>query len=232
VSPVANAIAIPVVSLAVVPLAIAGAFLPVPFLLDVAHAIMLALMSPLEWLAELPLAMLESHAPAAWTVIAAVAGCAWVLAPRGTPLRSLGLVWMAPMFAVAPPRPRRARRGSMCSTSATASRWWSAPRITRVYDTGPGWNADVDSGNRIVVPFLRGEGIRTLDGVVVSHADDDHLGGAIRSRHRARPRGPLSSLRDDDPISHRFPAIRALRVGPALDVGRGGVLDAILPAAM
>ena len=34
-----------------------------------------------------------------------------------------------------------------------------------------------DSGNRIVVPFLRGEGI-ALDGVVVTHADDDHSGGA------------------------------------------------------
>src|SRR6185503_11150854 len=98
VSPVANAIAIPVVSLLVVPLAIAGAFLPLPFLLDAAHAIMLVLMSPLERLADLPLAMLESHEPAAWTVFAGVAGCAWLLAPRGTPLRSFGAAWIAPML--------------------------------------------------------------------------------------------------------------------------------------
>ena len=62
-------------------------------------------MSPLERLADLPLAMLESHAPAARTVAAGVAGCAWLLAPHGLPMRSLGAVWVAPMFAVAPPQP-------------------------------------------------------------------------------------------------------------------------------
>ncbi len=105
VSPLANAIAIPVVSLVVVPLAIAGAFLPLPFLLDAAHAVMLALMSPLERLSDFPLAMLESHAPAPWTVMAGVLGCAWLLAPRGVPMRSMGVVWMAPMFTVVPASP-------------------------------------------------------------------------------------------------------------------------------
>src|SRR5262249_18847016 len=66
--PIANAFAIPLVSLVVVPLTIAGAFLPLPFLLDAAHALMLGVMAPLEWLAALPLAMLESHAPAPWTI--------------------------------------------------------------------------------------------------------------------------------------------------------------------
>jgi competence protein ComEC len=92
VSPLANAFAIPLVSLVVVPLTIAGAFLPLPMLLDAAHGLMVAIMFPLEWLAALPLAMLESHAPAAWTVVAAVVGCLWLLAPRGFPLRPCGAV--------------------------------------------------------------------------------------------------------------------------------------------
>jgi len=78
VSPLANAFAIPIVSLVVVPLTLAGAFLPFPALLDVAHAIMAWCMGPLEWLAELPLAMLESHAPRGWTVAAALVGVAWL----------------------------------------------------------------------------------------------------------------------------------------------------------
>ena len=40
------------------------------------------------------------------------------------------------------------------------------------YDAGPAWSADIDGGNRIVVPFLRGEGVARLDGVVISHADE------------------------------------------------------------
>jgi competence protein ComEC len=205
VSPLANAIAIPVVSLLVVPLAIAGAFLPLPFLLDVAHGIMLALMSPLERLADLPLAMLESHEPAAWTVAAGVAGCAWLLAPRGVPMRSLGAAWFAPMFAFAPPSPHEGEAWlDVLDVGNGLAVVVRTAHHALVYDTGPGWNTDSDSGNRIVVPFLRGEGIRALDGVVVSHADDDHSGGAISIAGSRSPSWLLSSLRETDPIHVAF----------------------------
>ena len=45
------------------------------------------------------------------------------------------------------------------------------------YDTGPAMGG-VDAGEMIVVPFLRGEGIRYLDRMILSHADADHAGGA------------------------------------------------------
>jgi competence protein ComEC len=205
VSPLANAVAIPVVSLVVAPLAIAGAFLPAPILLDAAHATMLALMSPLERLADLPLATLESHAPSAWALAAGTIGCAWLLAPRGVPMRSLGVAWVASLFAFAPsvPRPGEAWLDVLDVGNGLAV----VVRTTRhalVYDAGPGWNADADSGSRIVVPFLRGEGIRTLDGMVVSHADDDHSGGAISVAGARAPPWLLSSLRDDDAIHLAF----------------------------
>jgi hypothetical protein len=98
------------VSLVVVPLTLAGAFLPLPLLLDAAHTIMTWCMGPLEWLSELPLAMLESHAPAGWTVAAAVAGVAWLLAPRGVPMRACG--------------PCGWRRCSRCSAIAGAGEAW------------------------------------------------------------------------------------------------------------
>lgn len=44
-------------------------------------------------------------------------------------------------------------------------------------DGGPRSPAGGDAGRRVVVPFLRRQGARTLDVVVVSHADADHLGG-------------------------------------------------------
>ena len=205
VSPIANAFAIPLVSLVVVPLTIAGAFLPLPWLLDGAHLLMTWVMVPLEWLAGLPLAMLESHAPAAWTIAAAAAGCAWLLAPRGVPLRSAGAVWIAPMFAVLPPAPAPGEAwlevldvgNGLASVVRTASH-------ALVYDTGPSWNADADSGNRIVVPFLRGEGINRLDGVVVSHADDDHSGGAASIAYSRAPGWILSPLEPDHLLHGAF----------------------------
>ncbi|MDP3032325.1 MAG: MBL fold metallo-hydrolase, partial [Rhodocyclaceae bacterium] len=47
-----------------------------------------------------------------------------------------------------------------------------------IFDTGPGFTADADSGNRILVPYLRATGVQRLDALVVSHADMDHAGGA------------------------------------------------------
>ena len=186
VSPLANAFAIPVVSLVVVPLTIAGAFLPLPVLLDAAHWVMEMTMVPLEALASSPFATLETHEPAAWTVAAAMVGAAWLLAPRGVPLRSAGAIWIAPLFAIAPPAPQPGEAwldvlevgNGLAIVVRTANH-------ALVYDTGPSWSAEADSGSRVVVPFLRGEGV-ALDGVMVTHADDDHSGGAASIAH-ARP---------------------------------------------
>ncbi len=214
VSPIANAFSIPLVSLVVVPLAIAGAILPLPWLLDGAHLLMTGLMGPLEWLAALPVAMLESHEPSAWTVAAAVVGCAWLLAPRGVPLRSAGVAWMAPMFLVVPAGPAAGEAwldvldvgNGLATVVRTATH-------ALVYDTGSSWNADADSGNRVVVPFLRGEGVNRLDGVVVSHADDDHSGGAASIAYARAPAWLLSPLPPGHLLHAAFAETRRCEAG-------------------
>ena len=47
-----------------------------------------------------------------------------------------------------------------------------------MFDTGPGFG-ETDSGSRIIVPYLRGEGVDQLDRMVISHADSDHSGGTL-----------------------------------------------------
>jgi competence protein ComEC len=214
VSPLANAIAIPAVSLVIVPLALGGAFLGAGFLLEAAHQLMAWLMVPLEALAAFPGAVLESHEPAAWTVGTALVGCAWLLTPRGFPLRPLGSVWIAPLFLVVP------------ATPAAGEAWIDVLDVGHglaivvrtathalVYDTGPSWSAESDSGSRIVVPYLRGEGLRRLDGLVVSHADDDHAGGAWSIAQSRAPPWLLSPLAADDPLHAAFAYSRLCRAG-------------------
>jgi len=202
------------VSLIVVPLSIAGAFLGIGVLLEAAHLLMTWVMVPLEALAALPAAMLEGHEPAAWTVAAAFVGCLWLLAPRGVPLRSAGFAWIAPMFLVSPPAPAPGEAwldfldvgNGLAVVVRTASH-------TLVYDTGPSWSGDADSGNRIVVPFLRGEGLARLDGVVVSHADDDHSGGAASIALLRDPGWLLSPLPPGHPLHGAFPESRRCEAG-------------------
>lgn len=179
ISPIANAFAIPVVSWIVVPLALLGAILPFDFLLHAAHWVMHVTYLVLEWLAKLPDAVLQSHAPAAWTVALAMIGVIVLLMPRGVRFRWAGLVAMLPMFFIFPPQPKV---GEVWVTLLDVGQGLATvvrtANYTLVYDAGPKWNPDSDSGNRIVVPYLRGEGIRKLDAFIISHDDEDHTGGA------------------------------------------------------
>ena len=57
----------------------------------------------LEWCAALPGALWEQHVPPLWSVLAALAGAAWVLAPRGVPGARPGSRWWR-RHSCSPPR--------------------------------------------------------------------------------------------------------------------------------
>jgi len=201
VSPLANAIAIPVVSLAVVPLTLIGVVLPFDTVLHFAHAVMTGCGALLEWMSSLPVAVWQQHAPPAWSVAVALPGVAWMLLPRGFPARWIGAVALLPLFLAAPP-PLTA--GDLRLTVLDVGQGLAVVAKTRnhalLYDAGPAFGPQIDSGNRIIVPYLRAAGVRALSGMVVSHSDTDHSGGA-NSVLEAVPVGwLLSSLPGDHPL--------------------------------
>jgi competence protein ComEC len=179
VSPLANALAIPVVSLAVVPLTLLGVLLPGDWWLHLAAWLMSICIEVLSWMSAAPSAVWQQHAPATWSVVLAVVGVIWLLSPRGMPARWLGLVVMVPMLLPSVPRPGF---GEMWVDVLDVGQGLSvAIRTTGhalVYDTGPSYSEQSDAGSRIVVPFLRAQGLPRLDGVIVTHNHNDHSGGA------------------------------------------------------
>jgi competence protein ComEC len=209
VSPLANAIAIPVVSLIVVPLTLIGSALPFDFVLGLAHLVMAWCMVMLEWMSALPDAVWQQHAPPGWTVVVAVAALALLLAPRGLPGRWLGVVGLLPLFVVAPATLRAGEvEIAVLDVGQGVSALVRTASRALLYDTGPRFGPGADSGNRIIVPYLRAAGVERLDGLIVSHDDDDHWGGAA-SVLQALPVGwLLTSLPDFDPL--------VVQAGPAL----------------
>ena len=204
VSPLANAIAIPVVSYLIVPLTLLGAFLPLDFPLHLAHAIMGLLMHVLEWLAQAPDAVWQQHAPPLWSVIIALAGVAWMLAPRGFPVRWAGACLLLPMFLWAPaPLPTGTLRLTVLDVGQGLALVLQTQNHALVYDTGARFSSDVDAGARTVLPYLRAAGIKALDGLVVSHADNDHSGGALSVLDGVPVSWLLSSLPNEHPITQR-----------------------------
>lgn len=201
VSPLANALAIPLVSLVVVPLALLGAILPTEVPLWLAHIAMDGTMRFLEALSAMPQAVWTQHAPPAWSIVAAVLGALWLLLPRGFPARWLGLTMMLPMFLNAPTPPAD---GTLRLIVFDVGQGLAVAAQTRdhalLYDAGPDFSGEADSGNRILVPALRALGVERLDGMMLSHDDLDHIGGAA-SVLQAMPVGWVSSsLPDGHPL--------------------------------
>ena len=201
VSPVANAIAIPVVSFVVVPLTLAGAVLPVDFALQLAQLVMAACGAMLEGLSAAPAAVWQQHAPPGWAVVAAVAGVGWLLLPRGFPARWLGALLLAPLVLAGGPR---LAHGELRLTVLDVGHGLAVVAMTRshalVYDTGPAFGPGADSGNRVVVPYLRASGAKRLAGMIVSHDDIDHSGGAASVLQALPVAWLLTSLPDMDPL--------------------------------
>jgi competence protein ComEC len=201
VSPVANAIAIPLVSLVVVPLTLLGAILPLDALLWLAHSVMAWTMVLLEWLNRLPQAVWTQHAPPPWSIVAGMLGALWILSPGGFPARWLGFVLLLPMFLNTPQPPAQ---DTLRLIIFDVGQGLAVAAQTRhhalLYDTGPDFSNGADSGNRILIPSLRAMGIAKLDGLILTHDDTDHTGGTA-SVMQAMPIGWLSSsLPDGHPL--------------------------------
>jgi competence protein ComEC len=109
---------------------------------------------------------------------------------------------------------------------------------TWLVDAGPGWGGG-DEGRRTVVPWLRRHGVRSLEWLVTTHPDLDHIGGA-RSVLAGVPvrrwgsGGPVAgSDAYLDLVSHagsgRLPPAELLRAGRRL--AQGGVsIDVLHPS--
>jgi competence protein ComEC len=232
VSPLANAVAIPVVTLAVAPLAVAGIAWPGDACFLAAHAVLAPLMRTMEALATLPAAAWVQHAPIAWTLPIAAAGVAWMLAPRGIPGRALGALWLLPLFVVLPrPPPEGGARVTVLDVGQGLAVVVRTHRHALVYDTGPRWHASADAGGRIVVPYLRREGIERVDQLVVSHQDLDHAGGAASLVRAVPVMRIVSSLRDGHPLFDVADGVPAQRCEAGQRWTRDGVEFAVLHPA-
>ena len=205
ISPLANALAIPLVSLVVVPLTLAGMLLPFDWVLQLAHGIMSGCGLALAWMSNLPAAVWQQHAPPGWTVLVAVAGAIVLLLPRGFPLRWTGLAAFLPLFLAAPPP---LPEGELEVTVLDVGHGLAVVARTRhhalLFDSGPAYGPQADAGNRMIVPYLRAAGVKALDMLIVSHDDIDHYGGASSVLQAMPVAQLLTSVPDLDPL--RFEA--------------------------
>lgn len=180
ISPIANALAIPLISLIVTPLTLIGSMLPIDSALWLAHASMAQGMKVLVWLSAQSMAVWKQQSPLIPALMVGLVGALWLLFPTGLPFRRLATVTVLPMIML---QPKPIAAGSMQATVLDVGQGLSVSIKTRnhvlLYDTGPLYSKQADAGSRILLPYLQGEGIKSINGLIVSHDDSDHTGGLV-----------------------------------------------------
>ena len=201
IAPIANMIAVPFVAMLVVPVALAGTLLFLvnvvvgDWLLQLAATLMDWLWPVLRTLAGAEQGLWHPAHPVDWTLVPALLGIAILFMPRGIPGRWLSLWLMLPALLVEPQRPAWGEvKVTLLDVGQGLSVVARTQQHTLVFDTGPRFSESFDTGKAVVVPFLRHSGIRQLDMLVVSHGDNDHIGGAASLLDEFPAKAVLSSV--------------------------------------
>lgn len=133
----------------------------------------------LTWLSQLHFTSWHQTIPNTWMLIVAGIGILLLLLPAGFPGRYMGVLWLLPVILYQPPKPAL---GDVWLTLLDVGQGLSIVIQTKehilVYDAGAKLNTNFDMGESVVSPYLYTLGTKQVDMLVISHADNDHRGGA------------------------------------------------------
>lgn len=185
IAPLANLLLVPWVSFIVVPLTLL-AMLLLGFSASLGHGVLTVADSALtfiwpvlEFLGSLPVASWQQAPPDMLMLGLAVIGVALLLAPQGLPQRWLGVVLLLPLALIRPPQPEPGDFWlSLLDVGQGLGIVIQTQQHSLIFDTGAKFSDSFDAGDRVLVPFLRYQGINRVDRLLISHGDNDHIGGA------------------------------------------------------
>lgn len=186
IAPIANFIAVPIISLLVVPIILLASVLlwlvePAGILLlQLAEQILNIVWYLLDYLATLPYShWIISPIPTLY-YFPIIIGTLLLLTPKKFPAKWLGLLGFSPLFFHSIEQPDE---NDFWFTLLDVGQGLSAviqtQHHTLVFDTGPKFGSSFNTGTAIVQPFLQHQGIKQIDHLIISHGDNDHIGGAI-----------------------------------------------------
>jgi competence protein ComEC len=172
----ANALAIPWITLVVTPLAMLGVLLPP--LWDAAAGAIGWLFAYLQWLASWSWAAISVAVPPWWVGVAGVLGGVVLVFPWPRTLRVLGVPLLLPVLLWRAPLPGQGEFELLAADIGQGNAVLvRTANHALLYDAGPRFSLESDAGHRVLVPLLQALHTR-LDTLVLSHRDMDHVGGA------------------------------------------------------
>ena len=143
----------------------------------------------LQWLSDLPGSHWIKAQPDLLLTLLALTGVAVLLAPRIRYWRFAGV--LLPSLTAQPQKPAiGAYELNVLDVGQGLAVVVMTHAHTLVYDTGARFSDRLDSGEAVLLPFLRHRGVETIDLLIISHGDGDHIGGAV-SLLEAFPETPV-----------------------------------------
>ncbi len=185
VSPLANFIAIPWVTLLIVPSTLIAIplFYIAPNLgqypLNLAAWAVEKLFHYLSYLNELPYSIISFTEQPLLLTFAAILGVLILVLPRGVPGRWLGLIFIAPIFLYQPKKPEFGEfKLTVLDVGQGLATVLQTKHHTLIFDTGERYSSTFDIGKIVILPYLQAQNIHYIDKLILSHLDKDHAGGA------------------------------------------------------
>ncbi len=205
---IANALAIPWVTLLVTPLSMLGVLLPVSW--DLAQLAIAALTWYLKFLAGLPFAALSLAQAPVWAGAMGVVGGLLLTLHGPWPLRLLGLPLMLPVLLWQAPRPAEGEFQVLAADIGQGNAIIvQTTHHALVFDAGPRYSRESDAGHRVLVPLLRALDL-PVDVLMLSHRDNDHTGGALAVLLMQARAQLISSIEDDHELQALRPSQRCV----------------------
>lgn len=168
IGPICNFIAIPLVSIIVVPFMLIGSVFEIGILLEISNFVVKILWKFLELCSILPILDLKINNH---NLLICSLGIAISFLPKG--IRNFKIAAIYIISSVIPNNQIIDYGTAMVSVADVGQGLATVIRTKNhalVYDTGPGAN--------IVAPMLKTYNVKKIDKLIISHADKDHIGGA------------------------------------------------------
>ena len=199
----------------------------------VAHMASTALVSSAHLVTEAPWLAARVPPPSAALVVIYYVALIGAVAGRGR-LRVIGAVVLLaalvligsgtdPARVVGTDRPERLLRVTVFDVGQAESLLLEIRRRTMLIDTGGApFGGSLDIGRRVLAPALWARGVRVLDTMLVTHADPDHLGGAMAMVEDFRPQRIWEGVRVPQHVPSQAVSDAAARFGIPIERLRAG----------
>lgn len=182
---IANMIAIPWFAVVIMPLCFVGTiFLCIHqhfgfIFLWLALKNLQILWVALRFLANLPHVVLHQAISNLWLFGFVFIAMILLLAPKKFPAKYLAIIFLLPLLTYKAPTPLIDQAWfTLFDVGQGLASIVRTKHHVLIFDTGPKFGADFDAASAVILPYLQFYDINKIDILMVSHGDNDHIGGS------------------------------------------------------